>query len=530
MGFPPTDLAIGHTRWATNGGVTEANAHPHLNEDGKLAVVHNGIIENYQPLKERLLQCGHTFRSETDTEILVHLYEEARKKMADPQLAFRLVWEQLSGLNAVVLLDLSARRLFFGRSGSPLAIGRLKDGYVMASDGAALAGVADEAVYLEDGWFGFLGASEAEFFRADGERFLPDWRPITVLENSADDARFPHRTLQEIHDQPAVLERLAQSVKPQFFQAAALIRSARKVFVLGCGTAYYAGQIGSSLLAETGVFSSVILANESDKFDRFVDQTAVIIAVSQSGETIDLLEPLARWKKRGAKIIAVVNSPFSSLDRMADLTLHLKAGREKAVASTKAFTAQIGVLSLIAAELGDHFSEGKRELEMAGKSAKNRLTDQNWLAEVERLAVRLADKPNLFILGRGSQKIISLEAALKIKELSYLHAEGMAAGELKHGTLALIEPGVPSLLFFESGQEIETETTARELKARGGFTIGVGPAPSEVFDHYLPVKGVGLAGLVEAALVAQLLSYYLAVLRGNNPDRPRNLAKSVTVK
>jgi glucosamine--fructose-6-phosphate aminotransferase (isomerizing) len=530
LGFAPTDLAIGHTRWATTGAVTALNAHPHLNEDQTVAAVHNGIIENYEPLKAGLIERGHRFQSETDTEVIAHLYEEAKENDSDPRSAFRAVWSQLSGLNAIVLLDLDARRLLFGRQGSPLAVGELSDGYAIASDGAALAGLCEKVVYLEDGWLGAISASKLELFDEEGRPLVPQWKRLSESDRSADDPHYPNRMSQEIHEQPEVLERLAASLPVPYRQAAELIKGAKNVFFLGCGTAHHAGQVGSSLFAAAGILAPAVLANEAAEFDQLVGNSTVLIVLSQSGETIDVIEPASRWQKRGAKIISLVNSPFSTLDRMANVTLHLQAGREKAVASTKAFSAMLAALTLLSAELSGRFSEGKRQVADAAAAARDYLSDDERQSVIGRLAKELAGKRDLFLLGRGTLRTIALEAALKVKEISYLHAEGMAAGELKHGTLALVEPGVPVVLFGDADQQSDTETTARELRARGAWVIGAGPSQLAVFDYYLPAAGQGLAGLIENALTAQWLAYHLSILKGVNPDRPRNLAKSVTVK
>lgn len=523
-----TTIGIGHTRWATHGGVTKENAHPHLDEFNRFAVVHNGIVENFTELKDRLVQ-KRRFRSETDTEVIVHLYEEEREKQDDAFKAFRSVWSRLQGLNAVVLLDRLERRLFFGKKGSPLAIGKVDDGFSLSSDGVALAARVNFVAFLEDGWTGWLSAAECVVFSDSGKKIEPQWQDARSLSIAEVTEGSGHRMLIEMQQQPQVLRRLSVG-SGRYAEAAEMIRGADEVFLLGCGTAHHAALVGESLLLKNGVRARAVLANEAAVQTRFVNEQSLVLALSQSGETIDVIEPLTQWRGQGAKVLSLTNSPSSTIERMSDLTLPLQAGREKAVASTKAFTAKLAVLSLIEAELSGHFSQGKRLVESAAQVADDWFSSP--VAEsVEELSQRLKIARDQFFLGRGIFWTLAREAALKVKEISYLHAEGMAAGELKHGTLALVEEGIPCFLFGSSEEQAETISTAMELKARGGYIIGVTPYESDVFDHHLPLPSeIGLPQWIVASIIGQMLAYHYAVALGRNPDRPRNLAKSVTVK
>ncbi len=528
--WQPTQLGIGHTRWATHGGVTVANAHPHLSADGQFAVVHNGIVENFLLLREELQNQGYSFRSETDSEVIVHLMVANYQQCGDVWQAWQQTWSRLTGLNAVVLLALRARRLFLGRRGSPLAVGRLADGYAVASDGAALASLTNQVLFLADGQLAQLSAEQAWFYQESGEVIMPVWRQISADTIDQDDGRFPHQMLREINQQPTVLHRLSQRAETELQPVVDRLVKAPAIYFLACGTAWHAALLGEQFLAAQGIASRTILASEASSFTRFIAEGTVVVVLSQSGETIDVVEPLIQWQARGAKVIAITNSPWSTLDRMADLKLQLAAGREKAVASTKAFMAKMALLFWLSQMISGHFSAGKCSVEAAAEVLDSLLRDQIWLGKIEQLAKELTNQPNLFLLGRGSFLPIALEAALKIKEISYLHAEAMAAGELKHGTLALIEAGVPCLLFGSAQQQTETITTALELKARGGWLVGIATQSDAVFDRSIILPEEPLAQLAAAALFSQLLAYHLAILRGNNPDRPRNLAKSVTVK
>jgi glucosamine--fructose-6-phosphate aminotransferase (isomerizing) len=555
----PSGFALGHTRWATHGGVTDINAHPHLDCSGKIAIIHNGIIENYDKIKERLIKLGHKFISETDSEVAAHLIEEyyfsgkaagqkftpqADRRAAEvsktvtrrPHLSFleavRRAFLEFEGLNAIIAMCSQTGEFVAAKTGSPLVVGFGKGENFLASDAPALLVHTRRVHFIEDGQLASVTKDKIELFNVNtGKREEPKIEILNWKIEEAEKGRYPHFMIKEIIEQPKVLRGIIQAVSGQIPNLSQIIKGAYGSYMVGCGTASYAALSGTYLfnrIAHRHVNFSA--GSEFNYLLNFLTPKSLVIAFSQSGETIDIVESMTKAKAKGAKILAVVNVLGSTLYRMADYKLLLGAGPEKCVLSTKTFTAKLAALILMAFALDGYLAKGKALLEQAVKAVEKILKSETQ-NNIKELTEKIANQEHIYIIGRGQSYPVALEAALKIKEVSYIHAEGFAAGELKHGVIALIEKGTPCLVFAPNDETYGAVLSgAMEMRARGGLIIGVSFKNHEVFDYFIPVSDCGDATSIPNTVVAQLLGYYLCLKKGYDPDKPRNLAKSVTVK
>lgn len=527
-----SSLAVAHTRWATHGGVTRENAHPHVSCDGKIAVVLNGIIENYEQIREKLRGRGHCFVSTTDTEVIPHLIEEEMKETDDFAAAVRSACLQFEGRFAVVALHADHHLLVAARRGSPLIVGVGEGEYFVASDTPAFLDHTSTVHFLDDGeMFVSDGASILFSGLQTGEERLKRSVKISWTRAEAQKGDYDHFMLKEIMEQKESIARAVNQRDEEILTLAEAIRSAQGTFLCGCGTAAkacMAGEYFFSVIA--GHHVNFAPASEFKLFHRFLKPESLLIAVSQSGETADTLEAMKVAKSKGARVLAIVNAEGSTIAREADYTLHINAGPERAVASTKALTGQMAVLLLIAYAMLGKLAKGRtRLLEAAGKI--NDMLNPRYIALVESVAERIKESQDLYIIGKGWNYPMALESAIKIQEVSYIHAEGFAGGELKHGPIALIDEGTPCLALI-GNDEVKSDilSNAQELKARGGLIIGVAPERHDVFDLWIKVPDADTAQALVNIIPVQVLAYFLAVKRGKDPDMPRNLAKSVTVK
>ncbi|MBD3250676.1 MAG: isomerizing glutamine--fructose-6-phosphate transaminase [Candidatus Pacebacteria bacterium] len=569
-------LALGHTRWATHGGVTLENAHPHLNQDQTLAVVHNGIIENYQQLKSQLAD-NYQFASETDTEIFVHLVDRLLEDFCFLE-AVRLAFQQVQGYNAFVIADSKTKQLTAIKQGSPLIIGLPEEPgnpSYLASDVNVLLEYTRRVVFLQDNQMTLLSDQAVKFINAlTGHELEPkietvNWQPEKSTQN-----KFKFMMENEIHDQPGVLTRIQLEFAQQVETLSRLIERFPQIYLVGCGSAYHAALTSSYLLAkQAGIKSQAVVGSEFSYQEQFCDpKNTLVIFFSQSGETIDVIKPLRAMKQKGVTTVGLVNSFGSTLYRLADHKIWLKAGPEKSVLSTKAFTAKLAIMSLVATNLAQRSAQTQieartqieteieartqnktriqieTEIETTTKKTSERLAKQRQqlglvIQDIKRILQPqfqhqylqpvvdyLTTQPNIFGIGRGLSYPIILEAALKIKEVSYHHMEGFAGGELKHGVIALIEPGVPCLVVAPTDHEQQlTLSGAMEIKARGGKIIGLADQNHQVFDYFVPVPSRGVLSALTNSVVGQLIAYLMARALELDPDKPRNLAKSVTV-
>lgn len=523
-------LAIGHTRWATHGGVTVANAHPHLDCKKRLAIVHNGIVENYESLKNDLVKSKHLFLSDTDTEVIAHLIEDYLGKNS-LQDAVLKTFNALKGLSAIVVLDSQTNTLIAVKNGSPLIIGIGKDEFFIASDLSAITLHTKDVVFLKDNEMAVIKDTLTLFSLPKGNKITPKVEKITWKTAEVKLGSHKHFMIKEIFDQPTVIENILHEYASEIENLAKTIQKFQHVYFIAAGTAYNATLAAVYLLSQGGIHTEAKVASEFESLMPFMDKNTLIIALSQSGETIDVIEPLSHAQKKGATVAALVNVLGSTIYRMADIKILLGAGPEMAVASTKAYIAKLAILLLVAYQLAGKEKQIQSSAEEAVTEIQEMIQPE-FLSKIKDLVKKLAPAKNIYVIGRGVSYSSALEAALKIKEVSYTHTEGLAGGELKHGTIALIEKGTPCIVFAPMDSTYNSIlSNAIEIQSRGGFIIGVSPKNSHAFDYWIPVKDLGDASLLTQIVPLQLLAYYLALAKGiKDPDKPRNLAKSVTVK
>jgi glucosamine--fructose-6-phosphate aminotransferase (isomerizing) len=522
-------IGIGHSRWATHGNVTKRNAHPHTDCSGRIAVVHNGIIENFQELRKELEGRGHVFKSDTDTEIIPHLIEE--NISLGLEKAVIKAAQMLRGRYAMAVIRAGEERLVGVRRGSPLIVGRGKSETFLASDIPAFLRHTNRVMYLDDNEM-VVADGKTRFFNTEtGEPVHKRLIKIDWDAGQAEKGEYPHFMLKEIMEQKDTIMRAINQNEEAILKTAEEIGKAYGTFFTGCGTA------GKVCLAGEYIFSKVakkhvnfVVSSEFPNYQHFLTDKTLLVTVSQSGETADLMEAVETAKRMGVKVISLVNVIGSSLQRNSDHTFMINAGPEKAVASTKATTAQLALVTLLAYAVAGRLQEGKRLL-IEAASKVNDMLNPRYEARIARLAKKLKNTRNIYIIGRSLNYPMALESAIKIMEVSYIHAQGFAGGELKHGPLALIEEGAPCIVLAAKDEtRDDIMSNAMEIKARGGYIIGVSPENHEVFDYWLRVPDVGDASPIVNIIPVQILAYHLGVMRGCDPDYPRNLSKSVTVK
>jgi glucosamine--fructose-6-phosphate aminotransferase (isomerizing) len=538
--LPDGTRAIGHTRWSTHGPPTDANAHPHTDCTGRVAVVHNGIIENHEVLKADLRDHGHRFTSDTDTEVVAHLVEQCLEAGDETGVAVRQAIDRLAGSYAVAVLVDGDDRVFAARNGSPLALGVGADTFYLGSDAPAFVEYTDEVVYLEDGDLVTLSPTSFEVSN-DGQLVT---RPAETIDWNPGDARkgaYDHFMLKEIHEQPSAIE---QTIRGRLTDDGVRLEeldgldfaAVEAVHFVACGTSYHASLYCEQLLRERGVDAQTFLASEYSGSPPPVDERVLTVAVTQSGEMADTLEAVRNARAEGATTLAVTNVVGSSVTRACDHHLLIRAGPEIGVAATKTFTAQITALVLLAERIVQDRGtdiQGYPLDELAALSDNAARTLES--PQAEAVARRYADADSFFFIGRGTCYPVALEGALKLKEISYEHAEGFPAGELKHGPLALVTPQTPVIALFSGENDRNTLSNVREVQARGAPVIGVVPEGSDLvyedFDDVLTVPDTAPElTAVLGNLQLQLFAYHVADALDRAIDKPRNLAKSVTVE
>ncbi|CRM81053.1 glucosamine--fructose-6-phosphate aminotransferase [Pseudomonas sp. Leaf15] len=543
-------LGIAHTRWATHGAPCERNAHPHFS--GDLAVVHNGIIENHEVLREQLKGLGYEFTSDTDTEVIAHLLNHKLKDLGDLTVALKATVKELHGAYGLAVVCASQPdRVVAARSGSPLVIGLGLGENFLASDQLALRQVTDRFMYLEEGDIADIRRESVQIWDVNGvpvEREAVQYRDGA---EAADKGEFRHFMLKEIHEQPSVVQRtlegrLSQNqVLVNAFgpQAAELFAKVRNVQIVACGTSYHAGMVARYWLEElAGIPCQVEVASEFRYRKVVVQPDTLFVTISQSGETADTLAALRNAKELGfLGSLAICNVSISSLVRESDLTLLTQAGREIGVASTKAFTTQLVGLLLLTLSLGQVRGSLAEGVEATLVEELRRLPTR--LGEalamdsiVEKVAELFADKNHTLFLGRGAQYPVAMEGSLKLKEISYIHAEAYPAGELKHGPLALVDDDMPVVTVAPNNELLEKlKSNLQEVRARGGQLIVFADEKAGMTNaegtHVINMPHIhDTLSPILYTIPLQLLSYYVAVLKGTDVDQPRNLAKSVTVE
>jgi glucosamine--fructose-6-phosphate aminotransferase (isomerizing) len=539
---------VGHTRWATHGAPTEANAHPHATE--RVAVVHNGIIENFRELREELTAAGAVFTSQTDTEVIAHLVSGLLEAGATPRLAVEQALKRLRGAFALAFLFAGEEDLIIGaRRGSPLAIGHGEGEVYLGSDAVALAPFTDEITYLEDGDWAALTRSSVEIFDEDGASVLRPMVRSAVASVVVDKGQYRHFMAKEIAEQPEVvghtLTRFVDMTSGRISLPAGAdfdFSGLDRLAISACGTAYYAGLVARYWFEKFARLPvDIDIASEFRYREPPLTPGGLALLISQSGETADTLATLRHCRAQGMKIGAVVNVPTSTIAREADVVFPTTAGVEVGVASTKAFTCQLAVLAALAIKAGRDrkvLSEAEEAKLVASLIEVPRLMAEalHLEPEIERLASSFAKAQDVLYLGRGTSYPIALEGALKLKEISYIHAEGYAAGELKHGPIALVDENVPVVVLAPFDVLFEkTASNMQEVAARGGKIVLITDAEGEVhagetFATLVVPKAYAFVSPLIYAVPIQLLAYHTAVFMGTDVDQPRNLAKSVTVE
>ncbi len=551
--LPTVHSGIGHTRWATHGGPTDANAHPHLDNEGKLAVIHNGIIENYSELKRELEGHGHTFSSETDTESVAHLLSDLRKEHnGDLTAAMRAAVKRLRGSFTLLAIHADAPQTIVGvRRNSPLVAGIGDGENFLASDVAAFIDYTKRAVELGQDEVVTITPEGISICDLDGKALPLREYEITWDAAAAQKGGFAHFMLKEIFDQPkaiadTLIGRLSdnnQILLDELHMSDEEIRNIKRISVIACGTAYHAGMVAKYAIEKWAkVPVDVEIASEYRYRDPIIDKDSLVIAISQSGETMDLLMAVRHAKAAGARVLAVCNTNSSTIPRESDAVLYTHAGPEIAVASTKAFLTQIVAVYLIGLKLAqvrgtldEKQVKGlyNEMLELPGKVEQILET----IEPLRELTRKFVKNDTVLFLGRGIEYPVALEGALKLKELAYIHAEGFAGGELKHGPIALIEEGTAVIAILPTADEHALDekmlSNIQEVKARGARVIVIAPEGAEVIgaEHIIRIPIASpLFQPVLATVPLQVFAYEIAIARGTDVDQPRNLAKSVTVE
>ncbi|WP_231427773.1 glutamine--fructose-6-phosphate transaminase (isomerizing) [Pedobacter sp. Leaf250] len=546
-------IGIGHTRWATHGVPSDRNSHPHTSNNGKLSIIHNGIIENYATLKEELLERGHKFNSDTDTEVLIHFIEEIQEiERIDLLEAVRLALHEVSGAYAIVIMDKeNPDRLIAARKGSPMVIGVGKGEYFIASDATPIIEYTKNVIYLKDNEIALITKNDLLVKQLDNVVQTPLIQELELKLEMLGKGGFDHFMLKEIYEQPrSIKDCMRGRIYPEegkvqlggIKEFAEKLKNIDRIIIVACGTSWHAGLVGEYLIEEYArIPVEVEYASEFRYRNPIITEKDVVIAISQSGETADTMAAIEMAKERGATIFGICNVAGASIPRLSHAGVYTHAGPEIGVASTKAFTAQVTVLTLMAFYMAQQkgtittskMIELLTELDNIPEKIQQALESNDIIKEV---AEKIKDSTNCLFLGRGSGFPVALEGALKLKEISYIHAEGYPAAEMKHGPIALIDEEMPVVFIATQNSSYEKViSNIQEVKARKGKVIAIvtqgDTEVKKMADYCIEIPDANEAFLpLLATIPLQLLSYHIAVMRGCNVDQPRNLAKSVTVE
>ena len=531
--LPYANVGIGHTRWATHGGVTENNAHPHYSTDKRFILAQNGIVENYQELKKKLIDSGFKFETQTDTEVIVRLIED---KLKDGELslakAVREAFQDLRGRNTIILLEEAGEHIIAVRNGSPLVIGLGKGEVFFASDTLSFADKTSQVIYVDNNVMAEYIDGAVKLMDILTGKEIPS--VVTTLDKDNIEINkdgFDHYMLKEIVEQKHTIREAIQYTKEELGPLTSAIKKAATVYTVGAGTAgFAAGQIAFYLRKYANIKAIELKSYEMVSYKGMFTQDDLLIAVSQSGETADTIEAIEYAKAKGVKIASIVNMIGSTISRISDYQYYSRSGPEICVASTKAFTAQISWGLLLALSLVNKYDVAVDLIyDLSGKFEK--YFTQELFTNIKKLVDVLEKHEHFFVLGRDQNYYVALEGALKVKEITYKHFEGFAAGELKHGVIALVDKGTP-VFVISSDDDAKSDmlSAAAQVKARGAFVIGVAKMNNDLYDYFIPTIEAHEADAIANVIPFQLISYFLGVKLGNDPDKPRNLAKSVTVK
>ena len=523
----PGKIGIGHTRWATHGKVTDLNAHPHPSNSGKIAIVHNGIIENFEELKNQLESEGYYFKSETDSEVIANILQKNYEITKDVKETILKTVSEIKGHYAFVAMFENGQ-LAAARFHEPLIIGVGQDNFFLSSDVLGFIEYTDDAIYMENGTFVILDKNKFEISDFNGEHIGYGITKVSKEFGDAYKGDYAHYTLKEIYEQPETILKAGEKTSDAIEKTVDYIRHAKNIYITGSGTSYNSALIAKQIFSKyVKIKAEPIMSSELQFDPESIEENSILIAISQSGESADVLEAVKIAKKVNCKIISIVNLMTSSLAREADVVIGLNCGPEIGVAATKSFTAQLVILYKIVQQLSNN--EITIGFESFAKSISRILDNPTG---VQKTAKELKDISDIYILGRGINYPIATESALKLKELTYIHAEGIPGGELKHGSLALMDSNVFVIILNPQDSTYnDTLTSAREIKARGAKIIGISDVKSDVYDFWIEIPKVSeVLYPISEIIPIQLLTYYAALEKNTDPDYPRNLAKSVTVK
>jgi glucosamine--fructose-6-phosphate aminotransferase (isomerizing) len=529
LGEMQGQIGIGHTRWATHGGVTDSNAHPHSACTNEIAVVHNGIIDNYNELKQELAILGHVFKSQTDSEVIAHLLELNYSNERNIKQAMIKTCERLKGTYAFVAI-FKEGAISGARFDEPLIVGMLDNEYFISSDILGFLKYTDKAIFLDNKDIVVIEDERLQLFNFEGYAVR---RPVTQVAwelAAAEKGAYAHYTLKEIHEQSSTIADALTNNDHTLQKFCQILANAKNIYITGSGTSYHSALILKLMLGKYAkIRSETIMSSEFEYTLGPLDDNSAVIAISQSGETADVLHSVKSAKQTGAKILSIVNVPTSSLARISDCYLTLNCGPEIGVAATKSFTGQLSVIYTIVDNLCSgciRIAVNKAELVAAIRQV---ISIEN---DIARMVDVVHDINDIYILGRSIHYPIALEGALKIKEIAYIHAEGIAAGELKHGPLALIDKNTVMIVINPGDTTFnDTLSNTHEIKARGATVIGITDKDNQIYNHLIKMPHVSdvLYPMIEV-IPLQIIAYYLALKKNVDPDYPRNLAKSVTVK
>ncbi len=541
-------IGIGHTRWATHGPPSRENAHPHSDCTGNIIVVHNGIIENYLELKENLLKKGHNFSSETDSEVFAHLMEEELKQKNHELSfinAFKRVLAKIEGTYAITLIHSEEpETIFLARKDSPLVIGIREDTKFAASDIPAFLEYTKKVIVLKNGEIATL-TPQAVYIEKNGFRIQPKPVIVSWTAASAQKSGYPHFMLKEIHEQPIALRNTLKIDLNVINKASSKILDAERIIFLACGTSYHAALSGyhqfQRILKKKPVYK--VIASEFESYSHLFDEETLIFAISQSGETLDVMKALSPARKLGASIISIANVVDSSIPRLSHISLYTKAGPEIGVAATKTHTAQVSLLARLALQLEydtglvekNEFNQNLESLISEIPQVTRSVINQNEF-KAKSLASIISNQNHAYFLARGMSIPVALEGALKLKEISYIHAEAFPAGESKHGPIAIVESMFPVIMIAPNDRTAKKMlSNAEEMRARGAYIISVTEKDHNIIERsdytfIVPKTMSPLVRPITYVIPLQMLAYYAAVRRGFDPDKPKNLAKTVTVE
>ena len=522
----PGKTGIGHTRWATHGKVTEFNAHPHPSNSGKIAIVHNGIIENFEELKKQLENEGYNFKSETDSEIIANLLQKNYESTKNVKETILKTVSEIKGDYAFVAMFENGQ-LAAARFHEPLIVGIGQENVFLSSDVLGFIEYTDNVIYMKNRNIIILDKKDFQILDFNGKNTEYEITKVSKEFGDVYKGDYAHFTLKEIYEQPDVILRSGEKTIGDIEKAVDYIKNAKNIYITGSGTSYNSALIAKQILSKyVKIKSEPIISSELQFSPEIIEKDSVLIAISQSGESADVLEAVRIAKKLNCKIISIVNLLTSSLVRKSDITLGMNCGPEIGVAATKSFTAQLTILYKIVQKLSNNITiDFEKFAESILKIIENPV-------KIQKIAKELKNVSDIYILGRGINYPIAIESALKLKELTYIHAEGIPGGELKHGPLALMDSDVFVIIINPNDSTYaDTLTSAREIKARGAKIIGVSDIESDLYDYWIEIPKIKeILYPISEIIPIQLLSYYSALEKDTDPDYPRNLAKSVTVK